>query len=63
MASSPATAISGTLEQTGWFAGITRPQATFPDITPGQMGESTPPHFGVDISPYFVADTEQKLQE
>jgi carboxypeptidase D len=47
----PATAVSGTLEPTGWSAGISRPQAAFPDINAGQMSESTPPHFGVDVSP------------
>ncbi len=47
----PATAVSGVLEPTGWFTEITRPQAIFPDIVPGQLGESTPPHFGAEVSP------------
>jgi carboxypeptidase D len=46
----PATAVIGTLEPTGWFADVSRPQASFPDIDPGQMEESAPPHFGIDVS-------------
>jgi subtilisin-like proprotein convertase family protein len=42
---------SARLESTGWYARVTRAEATFPDIGTAQSAESDAPHFQVEIDP------------
>ena len=42
-----ATAVSATLEPTGWYAAVTRQQAGYADIATGDSVESDAPHFAV----------------
>ncbi len=45
-----ATGISGTLIPTGWYADVRRPGAFYPDLDPGESGESLDPHHGISLS-------------
>jgi carboxypeptidase D len=47
---SDATSIVGTLEPTGWYASMTRPDAAYPDLPTGSTGQSALPGHGVDIA-------------
>jgi carboxypeptidase D len=46
-----ATSIHADLEPIGWFATVPRPGAAYPDLDPGESGESVAPHHQVTISP------------
>ncbi|MEW5807449.1 MAG: M14 family zinc carboxypeptidase [Acidobacteriota bacterium] len=46
-----ATSVSGELEPTGWHATVTRTDASYPDLAPGESGESLSPHYGISLSP------------
>ncbi len=45
-----ATAITGHLIPTGWHATVTRSEAFYPDLAPGESGESFEPHHGISLS-------------
>jgi subtilisin-like proprotein convertase family protein len=47
---STATGLSAALEPTGWFAEATRPEASYPDLSPGEPGESLAPYHQVSVS-------------
>lgn len=46
-----ATSIFADLEPIGWFATAPRPGAAYPDLDPGESGESVAPYHQVSISP------------
>jgi carboxypeptidase D len=46
-----ATSIFADLEPVGWFATAPRPGAAYPDLNPGESGESVAPHHQVTVSP------------
>jgi subtilisin-like proprotein convertase family protein len=46
-----ATAVSAELVPTGWYATITRPEVSYPDIGTGETKDSLSPHYGVEIDP------------
>jgi subtilisin-like proprotein convertase family protein len=46
-----ASGVTGRLEPTGWFGGVSRPVAAYPDLSPGGSGESLAPHHGIELSP------------
>lgn len=50
-----ATSVRAELEPTGWFAGVTRATALYPNLLPGQSGQSLAPHHGVSIAPAVPA--------
>ncbi len=47
---SAASGVGGRLVPTGWYADVTRPDATYPDLQPGEAGSSVAPHHGVLVS-------------
>ncbi len=46
-----ATQVAGNLVPTGWHAEVQRAGAGYPDLAPGESGESAAPHHGVNVSP------------
>lgn len=46
-----ATAVTGTLESIGWFADVDRAAAAYPDLAPGDEGDSADPGHGVAVAP------------
>lgn len=46
---SGATGVAASIEPIGWFGGVTRPSATYPDIASTESGASAAPHHGVDV--------------
>jgi carboxypeptidase D len=42
--------VSARIEPTGWYAVPTRPVAAYPDLAPGESGESLAPHHGLTLS-------------
>jgi subtilisin-like proprotein convertase family protein len=42
--------VSARIEPTGWYAEVTRPEASYPDLAPGETGASLDPHHGLSIS-------------
>ncbi len=50
-----ATSITGILEPTGMLASVFRSEALYPDLGPGDSGESFSPHYGIHLSPAVPA--------
>jgi len=46
-----ATLVGARLESTGWYAEVSRPTASYPDIGTGASSESVAPHYEVTIDP------------
>jgi len=46
---SPATGITARLVPTGWYAGVDRPEAAYPDLPAGASGDSASPYHGVVV--------------